>query len=720
MYPNSSKLKYTSKRLAALAPEFSKTSAQLTIPVLLAVIAATGPIVTAINQSDLQLLAFWGIVFLTVIIGGILYFWRKNALEKKFEVWRPFQGIVSADKLTKPWDRPEEEELKQKILNNNENSDQPVIVVGDSGAGKSVLLQNKTQNSFREMGWKVHYVKHYNAPQLNISKFLKYHSPKFNSESFCNDPKAKLENINSATPVLIIFDQFEQFLIKEDEKKLKPVGPDTGKKDNINDLDWFFNFVSNAIKLKNIRIVIAIRKEWYYDMRFLEHLVPAPHKVTHLRGIDLKFLDSGTAINEAAAKLQNIVNNDNVRKKIISEIIRSDGTVLPAELQVIGLVLQNTKADLGSIDEKIYDCHIINKSNLIKRYFASFIDNSTNPQIARKILFALSAKTELRRHLDIKTIAGICHERREDINRCLSQLIEYGLVTADADDETSCDPRGAKPDKNAENNKFELAHDFLAEQYREISGTDLDPMERDNIIYYTDAFKQRCPDITEHQSNMLTWQDWVFFLPVIFIFTLRLGMNLPGQNPDNWIFLRSLKGQFPSSASWSTTLLLPVFTVHLLWAYFVRDFYHKFLSTHEKGILDKSITLLYRLVGFICNVLTAIFPIKWLMFIGIGGVAIGVKYLQLAFKYRSCKITRDFFIGMGAPTVCNMFQFAIFGWVLSAFLTSYQPADAAFTIYAFISLAVALLMIGLELALYPTMSSATAASIMQGLCDRNK
>ena len=97
---------------------------------------------------------------------GIIYSRRRN-LEIKLSKEGYFQGIVSAKKLKNPWPREETADLKEKIEApardiKGKACNRPIIVVGSSGAGKSVLLRGLDASLDNNL-WRVKYIETYKA-----------------------------------------------------------------------------------------------------------------------------------------------------------------------------------------------------------------------------------------------------------------------------------------------------------------------------------------------------------------------------------------------------------------------------------------------------------------------------------------------------------------------------------------------------------------------------
>ena len=465
----------------------------------------------------------------------------------------------------------------------------------------------------------------------------------------------RVEGVDDASrKLIVVFDQFEQFLESnsknaDEDKKLR---------------SWLHNFIESFIQFENTRMLLVVRKECYYDLRFLEVFVPPPIECFHLSGMRIE--DPEGSIPTLRYHLSKAMNDDKA-PDIVLKSLESNGEVSPVEAQIVGCVLENKLISLGVIDQECYTKQLGGKEGLVQEFFDTTLRSSPNPEIALQVLFALSIETRYRNHFKLMQIVGMIHQPKDEVMKCIDFLREQRLISL------------------VETAHFQLAHDYLAERFHDLSGSELEPKQRDNILFFGDEIRKgHDPQMTTSLSRPRPFKivsDW-FMLFLAFLVTARLAGPLYGLR-WNW---------FNSIAAFQPTYLgidpyyLPVFISHLGWSFYVTISYRRVFSLLKEKPLGRflSILSLFTCAG---SVILAVFiPYFWIFSIGFGGFWIGVKFLQLSTIEGLSTISKNTFRSTGGQTVFNVLFAILLGGILGLYIQSQPPSLETGRLYILFSI----------------------------------
>jgi len=619
-----------------------------------------------------------------------------------------FQGVR---KITKDqaWHRFAEcEKLCNTII---DPEGRPIIVVGSSGVGKSVLLETQVVPKLEENHWIAVSCSNYDGLRtFLLDAFAKVYK-KISPDRFLRN--ATLDGIDGDIKLLLIFDQFEQFLGWKHEHKLIPRVDEEHEKEK----EWFRSFLENASRQTNIRNVIVVRKEWYYDLRFLREYVPAPIQAFDLGGLKMDRATDPTDYEMLKAKIETATQNPEVADIVLGSLTY-DNEIRPVEAQMVGLMLENIALTGEIIDEEYYLRRLGGKDALIDAYLHAYLRSSPDRDVCLKVLFALSAETVFRTRISRPEIADIIHESRGEVGACLDFLVEEGLAL------------------KTETAKYELAHDYLAERLHRLSGSELDPVERDNITYFWDEMsrgegarhitkRERLKDREKKRSEIALEEKHSklqFVFSDIFMGFLSLLLLLRLLGPAlglNWGWFNRL-GRFQEAQAFIDVYYLPVFASHLGWSLYVTLFYRRFLSYLAGDRLGSMFSKLTVVICTLCVSLAVFFPYYWLISIGIGGVAMGLKSIQLSRTRGLSQIPIKHFWSMGAKAALNSAFVILFGGIAAYYVhTSPWTTDAVNTLNN-LFLLFAILMVYYVMFVRPNHITKEATSKMMGLYDRRQ
>jgi Novel STAND NTPase 1 len=578
------------------------------------------------------------------------------------------------------WDR---NALRDTICDRIRKADRKdAIVVGASGSGKTLLLEREVIPLLQHEGWKVVLFERYGQFRARLVDQLKAQFLDLAQDSLIN--QAKLSGVDEKKFILIL-DQFEQFLADEADR---PYGKLTG-------IQWLQKLLESSLSYPNIRHLIVIRKEWYYDLRSLGNFVPSPQKVMQVTGIVPR--DTDTAFSRLSSNLSAVAEDDSLAADILASLVRN-GEILPVEVQTVGLMLEHKRPLTEKLSRKYFFEDLGGKQGLVQSFFDAYLKASSNKDTAAQVMFALSTETKLRRQLGLRDLASVTHKPIEEVRACVSFLADEGLV------------------RSVGHDVYEMAHDYYAEQFHEFSGAELNPEVRDNILFFTHRIQDQhpTPKITHPEPRgKLIFSDYVaLFLGLLL--TIRLLGPTCGVT---WAWFNHLSSLETTSGG-VDMFYLPIFISHGAWSIYVALFYRRFLSFLMETPLRKAMS---RLVVVSCalSVIAAVFmPSVWLLSISAGGLVVGIKLIELSKRPRMNKISSDFFRLRGSRTIINVSIVGALGATLIYYVHANPISKTVAQNAHVFSVCAAIVMTWYMLSIRTAHVSKEAASTMLGLIDR--
>jgi hypothetical protein len=603
------------------------------------------PIRTAIMHADFGTFAFYIGIFILILVitalGQAKLRARRIQPLKRLE-FKPFEQL---DEVT-AWPRIRDQRALLSTLQCSKGK--PVILVGESGVGKSVLVQSHIIPNLKN--WKTILFDNYTNFQTQITNKIHYFCP-----NAIIDNAGHVEDIqNESCNLFVIFDQFEQFL--STHSKNTP--------HDISSRNWFQNILKSLIHKENVKILIIVRKEWYYDLRFLEEFVPPPIESFNLSG--LRIHDSEGSIPTLCLKLANVMKNVKAPSAVLQSL-EVDGEISPVEAQIVGCMLENKIAKLGEISSTIYNKNLGGKDTLINEFFDTTLRSAPDREVALQVLFALSIETRYRRQLTLQHILSIIHKPRNEVIDNIKFLDDQRLI------------------HEGEAGHYQLRHDYLAERFHDLSGSQLDPKQRDNILFFGDEIrKDHMAFLTISESQQKPFKvasDWYMAFLAILV-TARLTGPLYGVS---WGWLNPL-ASFHTTFFGVDTFYIPIFVSHLAWSYYVTTFYRRIFSTLKEGWFGRMLSVMTLLMCTASVVLAVFIPCFWILSIGYGGFWVGLKLLQLSTTKGLSAVSKEDFRVAGRETIINVSFAIILGGFFGFYIYNHQPSIELARTYILISI----------------------------------
>jgi hypothetical protein len=652
-------------------------AAFLFILIIATISSAVEPVRAALESKNYGVVIFYLVV--VGLVAGLAWVIAKRSHARVSplirQLFRPFEIL---DRTT-AWPRQHDERRVLEALKGS--ADKPVILVGDSGSGKSVLVESHVIPILKDEGWLVFFLNNYSNFRAQVSNEVHRlsHTYKIVDGAIVGlQPDSK--------PTVVVFDQFEQFLSRYSDTSAASTAART----------WFKNLVDSLVRCGPIRVLIVVRKEWYYDLRFLAEFIPPPIESVHLSG--MRIGDEEGSIPTLRLKLAAATKNELTPDAILRSLGR-EGEISPIEAQIVGCMLENKVRTLGAITAAFYERQMGGKEALIQEFFETILKSSASRDVALQILFALSIETRYRSSLTLPQIVSMTHQNQDDVRDYIEFLKGQRLVV------------------EGEAGQYQLTHDYLAERFHDISGSELEPKQRDNILFFGDELR-KTPPPTSNASNvrpglMRVASDW-FMAALLLLLIARVTGPLYGVRWD-W-FNRLARYQSPYAGF--DTAYLPVFVSHMAWSYYVTMFYRRIFSRLREGALGSALSFFTLVTCFAAVALAAFNPAYWIFSIGFGGFWVGVKLFQLSMTAGLSTVSKEDFRVAGRETIINVAFVFIPGFLFGRYISNAAPSVGMSRMFLLVSIPVFLLLTYAMYSVYRLHMSRRAAAIWLGMFDR--
>jgi Leucine-rich repeat (LRR) protein len=322
----------------------------------------------------------------------------------------------------------------------------PLYLCGESGSGKSSLLNAFVLPMMREQGWTVVESRVWQDPQLALrDALLKLAGERRPTVENCG-LREILENAAKQAPtgLLIVLDQFEEFVILAQPERQQE----------------FAAFVAElgSRPVKDLKLLLVLRSE--YQVPLQEIGLPLLRSGENLFQVGRFLFPAATAFMKGSGlNLQ----ADAVDRLLTSaaELDETPGMVRPITLNVIGYVLASGKSVAPSLQAGV----------LIRRYIERTIEQPGIRDYAPQMLEQMITEQGTKRPRSEEELVADTKLRRAEVRAVLNGLDEAGL---------------ARPldRKRAE---WELSHDFVAHAVGRFLGRRRGQIVRQTAAYVAPA-----------------------------------------------------------------------------------------------------------------------------------------------------------------------------------------------------------------------------------------
>ena len=579
------------------------------------IVAPAIALLQAIGHGNWAAASVWA--FFTLTLGFLAVLATVGPGRKQPEPTYVFQPFVELDKL-KAWPRDAEVRRLQAAI--RRASDRLVLVVGASGAGKSVLLDKL----LRESCAMTHTPFAYSAGYLDFAEFLK-----------------KAASLGTGgCPAVIVLDQFEQYLAS-----LRDKPQHRREREQQAVLQRFSQILASG----SAKLIVALRKEWYYDLKRLDSLVPSPAECVDVAAP--KFGDKNDPIHDAVVERFEEVLGPSVDADLVLAEIAPDGRALPLEVQIVGAALERdlrrghrrrrgwrppAALDLAHIRARL--------QGAINAYFDEDLEGVADRRVALKVLCALSARTRFRRREDLGTLLDVLFEPSSDVLTAIGDLQQQRLIL------------------NSTAPEYELTHDYLAEYFHQKSGSELDPTERDNILFHIEGGEPVTGGLLASReqreaAHPLGFAIWVL-VPLAVLMIVRLlyfGIHWTPHPPNGPIARPLFSGKILDET------YIPIYVAHSAWAFYVALIYHRILRHLTETRTERIFSRLTVVNMALCVIAAMVLPGLWLASIAWGGFVLGLKLMSIIRRTGFSRTVTSRIRNFGISTSVNMAILGIIG-----------------------------------------------------------
>jgi hypothetical protein len=482
----------------------------------------------------------------------------------------------------------------------------PVILVGRSGVGKSFLMSMVVER-LREASWKVDTIERYDDfPKA----FHKSHSP-------------------DDTPQVLVFDQFEQFLASATEGERQ----------------FLLQQVAQILRNPQHRLVFVVRDDAFYKFVTFLNL---EHNRLDIAGIQRK---SETG-EEIVARLRRATKAPLEDVDQILSSLLSNNEMLPLEVRIVGYHLAELQHERGiPIDWKYFQYELGGKDGVIRSYFNRRIDNLSDPETGMAVLFALALGGLYKTALDVKHLSYVTHRDSKVVSKSLEGL-QLGELVREA------------------NYTFELSHDFIGMHARDVTGLRLNPIDRDNILYFTEGLtaghrSHHNSKPGENTSSALRPLSDPLFILLGLVLLMRLvyPVLLPLLGLSGRDFFLGVPTVEVNTASRLVPTLdrnfLPVAICIIVWMYFISEFHRRVLRRIDNDGTRWFSWTLWALSSA-GGMVTAFVPSVFLVLIFVAGILLGLKMFCLSRMRGLARSSAEYF----KDSAARLFWFYLFGIVV--------------------------------------------------------
>ncbi|MDB5984922.1 MAG: High-affinity carbon uptake protein Hat/HatR [Pseudomonas sp.] len=315
-----------------------------------------------------------------------------------------------------------------------------LYLTGDSGAGKSSLLMASVLPLLRNEGWKIIEARAWQDPFAQIRALGKLTIADVAIDNHEQIRQFLIAAKGKSRRLLLILDQFEEFLILGEETK-------------INDFARFITDLE-VNPIKGVSTLLALRSD-YQAMLDNPGFPPFRQGENWMQVGRFTLAAASTFIRKSGLGLQ---------EKAIEQIVTSaalmddsPGIVRPITLNVVGYVLAGGQTRADSLDA----------GTLVRRYIEQVVDGDATRDIARPVLEILVTEQGTKQPVSEAMIVDKTRLSRGEVRAVLNSLSAAALARA-------LDPAQGI---------WELTHDFVARAVMRYLGRSRPKLRRSAVAF---------------------------------------------------------------------------------------------------------------------------------------------------------------------------------------------------------------------------------------------
>jgi hypothetical protein len=514
------------------------------------------------------------------------------------------------------------------------------LVVGASGVGKSTLLDVMIRDRIKA-DW----------PDVEYTILSAQYS------SLVDELRRLIAESSSGCTRVIVLDQFEQWLASVRPKSYE---------DRTEAQEKLRIVLQEAKGQPRCTVVISLRREWFFELRFLGGMIPSLEEVCEVQAP--KTNDDKDPMRAGIRRsFIEVLGDDGDLVDAILERLSPTGRLSPLRAQIVGAVLERKVEAGAEIDEEYFDEDLGGVSGATDAYFKEVLEGAHRPDLCMKILFALSVGAGFRGKATLHMLAGSLYENADTMRTALDYLVKQRLVTKIAV------------------GTYALTHDFVGEYFNAKSGLEMHPVERDNIQIYAAASGEHSPAVNSRDRGEIQRRRPFGMIVVSCLLVLML-LRFLYFGVDTTLVGPSVAT--PLAGSWFDAAFLPILIPYSLWICYCGLFYDR-LVVHLRESRPQRILSVLIVLNLVVSVLLGIFiPIAWLIGIASGGLVFASKMLWLSRNSQISPSARERLKRFAMPTVGNLLIVAAVGVADIYFSVKYVQSGTDVNNWIWINLAV--------------------------------
>jgi hypothetical protein len=622
----------------------------------------------AATSPDLDVSTGVALLLLTVAVGfPLVWYGRLHKSRERpppTKVFQPFREL-HADKA---WQRPAEVERICAAIRSKRLT--VPLVVGDSGVGKTTLLSVLVKSELTPPSA---------GPGMRYEMLDTY-------PALRNDLERKLRSARDRAPAVIVLDQFEQWLAL-----IQTLSPHA----KVEAQDWLNGILQTARDSSDHTIVLSIRSEWYYDLRFLGELLPAPRDACNIEGAPA---DDGSdeMLDGMLADFQRVVHDESFAHGVVARL-GAGGRLSPVEAQIVGASLERLR-QRPERSGLAHNLKSFDRSGGVHSAIDSFFEatlrgvSKHDQDVCLKVLCALSIQTRFRQQMDRTRLDAILFEDGDAVDRAVRYLLVEGLLV------------------ERSTGMLDLAHDFLAYYFHRQSGAMLNPVERDNIFFHaqTAPTTQSRAVVGEERRRLGRFvAASLGGLMVLRLFAFGIDWSLIGPHLYRPVFGPMIDASY-----------IPVIVAMSGWVLYVALMYDGVLrKLHETGVA-RLLSLFAVANLIVCVVITVVCSSLWIIAIALGGVPVAIKLLSLSRRNDVNSTARHHLRAWGTIVMFLSLLIGLLGAAQFYIATTDVPSPIGEEIWLIVNVVAGALLLVASLLLAPVQVSRSGISQITGLIAR--
>ncbi|MDQ3252606.1 MAG: ATP-binding protein, partial [Acidobacteriota bacterium] len=326
------------------------------------------------------------------------------------------------------------------------------VLFGDSGSGKTSLIKAGLLPKLRQASYMPVYCRPYKDPLATLLEECRRLSQIQAREGESSIDYLRRVTKERHTKLVIICDQFEEFFVNFKTRRERKL---------------FVSFVAECYHAADlpVKFFFSMRHDFLDRITEFDGLIPEPlmaAKRYHLHNFDEEQAAEviEKSVRRANLPIEATLCRQVVRDLVVHDPVKSDSSVLPSELQIIGEQLQS---------KRIFTLHQYRRAGgkepLVHSYLEDIIQESGDREAARLIIRSLISDEDTRLTLTLREIVKRTQLGRETVKRNLRLFVESRLI---------CEIQKDEPWR------YELMHEYLIGKVNQVTGKMMDATQRAN------------------------------------------------------------------------------------------------------------------------------------------------------------------------------------------------------------------------------------------------